>query len=403
MNMFSQNFRIWWQRPRKHHDKLLDRSVSFLELFYDIVYVFMIAQIDHVLTEHLSLQGFLVFSFLFLMVWVAWFNGAAYHDLHGNNDIRTRIFTFLQMFAVAGMALFAPHAIEEGATGFALSYAFFLLVITFLWWRTGVHDKAHSVLSLPHSVAYLFATVLMLLSAFIKAPTCYYLWALSLFCTLFLPVVLTYFRRNDKQVKAQIEKSALVSPALVERFGLFIIIVLGEFIIGIMQGLSHIHHLNITAGLIALLGMGIAIGLWWLYFDLISPNLPHSNMFAHTAWAYLHLPLTIGIATIGVSILNIIESTDHELLMDIKSFLVLAICTVYVSIVLISGRIQIPKSFIRVHQTARVVILIIALLSFSLLFIPLDTIAFLFILWLLMLAPIITGLRVWIKQRRFNI
>lgn len=399
MNRFSQNFRIWWQKPRRHEDKLPDRSVTYLELFYDLVYVVIIAQLNHTLTGELDNQGLLHFGFLFLMVWVAWFNGAVYHDAHGNNDIRTRIFTFLQMFGVAGMALFAPHAIGEGSVGFALSYAFFLSVITFLWWRTGVHDPPHSVLSTPYAITYLFATVLMAVSVLIEEPIRYYLWALSLFCMLFLPVFIIIFRRNNPRVVAQMEKSPLVSPALVERFGLFMIIILGEVIVAVVQGLSHIQPLTVTAGLTAALGMGIAIGLWWLYFDLIAERLPRTNLFSHAAWAYLHLPLTIGIATIGATLLNIIESIDHELTMTIKSVMVGAVCNVYASIVLISGKIQIPNSFISIYKNSRGFILMAFLLSFGLLFIQLDVIPFLFFLWLLMLVPIIIGLNIWIRQQ----
>jgi len=57
----------------------------------------------------------------------------AYHELHGNNDIRTRFFTFLQMFIVVAMIVFAHNALEEGSVGFALSYAAFQLVLTYLW------------------------------------------------------------------------------------------------------------------------------------------------------------------------------------------------------------------------------------------------------------------------------
>jgi len=74
------------------------------------------------------------FSFLFIIVWWAWFNGTTYHDLHGNNDIRTRIFTFLQMTCVVAMAVFAHNALREGSKGFASSHVCFQFVLTILWW-----------------------------------------------------------------------------------------------------------------------------------------------------------------------------------------------------------------------------------------------------------------------------
>jgi low temperature requirement protein LtrA len=84
-----------------------------------------------IVAEHHALAGISVyigiFVFLFTIVWWAWFNGAIYHDTHGNNDIRTRVFTFLQMITVAAMAVFAHNATGEGSVGFALHAASLIL------------------------------------------------------------------------------------------------------------------------------------------------------------------------------------------------------------------------------------------------------------------------------------
>ena len=93
MTELRRTFRQWWQIPRRVSDRPEERTISFLELFYDLVYVVLIAQIAHSLAGHVDLAGFGQFVFLFVLVWWAWLNGALYHDLHGNNDIRTRVFT----------------------------------------------------------------------------------------------------------------------------------------------------------------------------------------------------------------------------------------------------------------------------------------------------------------------
>src|SRR5689334_77780 len=103
-------FRRWWQPPRPASNRPQERRVTFLELFYDLVFVVIIAEISHTLAEDMSFSGIGIFIFLFIIAWWAWLNGALYHDLHGNNDIRTRAFTFLQMLTVAAMAIFAHNA-----------------------------------------------------------------------------------------------------------------------------------------------------------------------------------------------------------------------------------------------------------------------------------------------------
>jgi low temperature requirement protein LtrA len=88
-------FRLWWQPLRRLRDRESHRQVTFLELFYDLVYVVLIAELAHALSGHVDLVGLVGYAFLFVVVWWAWLNGTLYHDLHGNNDIRTRVFTFL--------------------------------------------------------------------------------------------------------------------------------------------------------------------------------------------------------------------------------------------------------------------------------------------------------------------
>ena len=274
MHALRSNFRKWWQPPRNIRDREEERSVTFLELFYDLVYVVLIAELAHTLAEHINPTGVGGFVFMFLLVWVAWINGTLYHDLHGNNDIRIRVFTFLQMFTVAAMAVFAHDALGESAAGFALSFAAYQLVLTYLWWRTGVHDPDHRPLSQPYSLAFLISTLLFIASAFVPVPWRFYLWGLALVLSLLIPLYNLTQGRNNPDVQAQLDIAMSVSPSAVERFGLFTIIVLGEVIVGVVNGVAEHHHLSWTVGITAALGMLSAIGLWWVYFDFVSHHLP---------------------------------------------------------------------------------------------------------------------------------
>ena len=84
----------------------------------------LIAQIAHDFSNHLDPVGLRNYIGLFIIVWWAWINGTMYHELHGNNDIRTRVFTFLQMFGVVAMSVFAHDAIGKNFDGFALFKGF---------------------------------------------------------------------------------------------------------------------------------------------------------------------------------------------------------------------------------------------------------------------------------------
>jgi hypothetical protein len=82
---------------RPHGEVIEDRTVSFLELFYDLVYVVLVGQLAHTLAEDVSWSGVLDFVVVFGLIWIGWFNGAQFHELHGREDGRNRSFIFLQM------------------------------------------------------------------------------------------------------------------------------------------------------------------------------------------------------------------------------------------------------------------------------------------------------------------
>ena len=68
MSSFISTFRQWWRPPKRVSDQDRDRSVTFLELFYDLVYVVLIAQLSHALAAHLRWKGVWGFAFLFVIV-----------------------------------------------------------------------------------------------------------------------------------------------------------------------------------------------------------------------------------------------------------------------------------------------------------------------------------------------
>ena len=69
MTSLRRTFRLWWQPPRRLMDRETDRQVTFLELFYDLVYVVLIAELAHVLSGHIDLVGLAGYAFLFIIVW----------------------------------------------------------------------------------------------------------------------------------------------------------------------------------------------------------------------------------------------------------------------------------------------------------------------------------------------
>ena len=95
----------WWGPPKRFDVQEKERRVSWLELFYDLVYVIAIARITHHLAHHVTLGSFLEYAALFVLIFWGWLNGSLYHDIHGNEGLRTRLMTLWQMMILAALAI----------------------------------------------------------------------------------------------------------------------------------------------------------------------------------------------------------------------------------------------------------------------------------------------------------
>jgi low temperature requirement protein LtrA len=101
------------------------------------------------------------------------------------------------------------------------------------------------------------------------------------------------------------------TDSLVERFGLFTIIVLGEVVFGVVGGLSAAEHdlKTIGTGMIALV---IGFGFWWIYFDLVGRRRPRPDGRALAAWLLSHLPITLSITAAGAAMVSLIARAHDK-------------------------------------------------------------------------------------------
>jgi low temperature requirement protein LtrA len=390
----QSTFRRLWRPPARFEDRPSDRRVTFLELFFDLVFVVVISQLAHRLAEHPSWSGVGWFVFLFYAVWSSWTNGTLYHDLHGTNDMSARVFTFAQMLAVAVMAAFVADVPGRGSVGFALGYTANSLVLVILWFRTGLHDPSHRAASVPYSLAYLVAAVLFGVSVSVDDPARFWLWAIGL--AVQVVGLLVAFRRWTPPESQGGDAVIAVTPSLIERLGLFVIIVLGEVIVGAVQGMAEIAPVDRDGIAIGLLGVLVAIGLWWIYFDLISHRAPVSNRTQ--LWLYLHLPFVMAIAAGGAGVLNTVEHAADAVPDPVRWLLVGSLAIAVVSVAAISRTLEIRRRYVQVYRPAEVALVISGLLSLGVGLTGWGAKASLTSMVVLLSAPVATGLIVWLKH-----
>ena len=387
-------FRRWWHPPARFEDRPEDRRVTFLELFFDLVFVVLVSELAHRLAENPSWSGVAWFAFLFYVVWSSWLNGTLYYDLHGTNDVSVRVFTFLQMLTVAVMAVFAGSVPGSGSAGFALAHAVNLVLLATIWFRTGVHDPSHRLASNPYSAAYLVSALLFATSALVSEPGRYWMWALALLVEITGQVIA--FRRWEPPESQEGDAVIAVTPSLIERMGLFVIIVLGEVIVGAIVGMADLDPLQVDGVVIGLLGVVVAIGLWWIYFDLISSQVPVSRFTQ--IWLHLHFPLVVAIAAGGAGVVNTVEHSDEPLSSSVRWLLVGSLAAAMLSLAALVRTLEIRSLSPEIYRRVEPVLLLNAGLMLAVGLTGWQAKATLLVMVVLLLAPIGLGIVVWLRH-----
>ncbi len=295
--------RYFWLPPRAHGDVIEDRTVSFLELFYDLVFVVLIARAAHTLAHHVSWQGFGEFAAVFGLIWIAWYNGTMYHELHGRNDGRSRTFIFVQMTILALLAIYTGDAAGTDGAAFAATYTVLLLVLTWLWYTVRRQDdEAYMSITARYLTGMAVTAGVMAATVVMPAEARMIVWAIVVVGWIVGGYLIVGTLRRDEAL------DLTVTDSMVERFGLFTIIVLGETVVGVVDGLSQIDRDPKTV-LTGILALTIGFGFWWSYFDFAGRRLP--SLAGAGSWTFGHLAMTMAIAASGAAMVSLVEHADE--------------------------------------------------------------------------------------------
>ena len=282
------------------------RHATWLELFFDLVFVVAVAQLASSLSDDLSLHGFLVLGGLFVPVWWGWVGYTFYADRFDTDDVVHRVLMLAGMFAVAALASVIPDAAGGDTAPFAIAYVAVRAFVIVLNARAWLHLPAARPLLNVYIPAFTVAAALMLASTAAEPPLRYWIWALALAIDLGTPLA-------SRQRIALVPIHASHIP---ERVGLFTIIVLGETVLAVVLGTGGVDW-NLEGGLVAALGFALGAAFWWLYFDYLDAEmLVGRSIWAGQAYLYSHVPLLVGVIALGVGVKHAIDDTAATELAD---------------------------------------------------------------------------------------
>lgn len=287
-------------------------KVGWLELFYDLVYVATVIALGNRLSDDISRDGVLTFAVLFVPIWWTWTGMAFYITRFNLDDVGHRLLVFVQMFAIAVLAIHTADGLGETSQMFALAYVAGRVILVLMYLRVGEAVPAMRPLAQRYAQGFSLAAAIWLISVLVPAPARFGFWAVGLLVDFGTPLL-----PSTRRLQAASPPSAHHLP---ERFGLFTIIVLGEAFIKVITGAEG-HTLHLENAFYGALALIIAASLWWIYFDNIDGAVVRRTRFAGQVWVYTHLPLVAAITAFGVAAKKVVLLEPGYALADEKRLL----------------------------------------------------------------------------------
>jgi low temperature requirement protein LtrA len=292
-------------------------TASRLELFFDLAYVLVVIELADSFISDPSWRGAAVFAGLFVALWFSWVGFTLYANRFDTDDVVFRLAKLTATMAVAGCAAAASGATTSFSTPFVLSFLLGRVVLLLLHARAWRHvPEARPTISV-YLGATAVSTVLWTASLAVGGNARWWFWGAAVAADAAGPVIATW--RKDG--------APLHMEHLPERFGLFIILVLGEAVGGAVTGVHDAKWAG-PAVAVGVVGFVIAAALWWNYFDVTAAHSEEELQEEdesdgepggaeaderHDLFVYGHLPLSLGIVMVGVGIEELALHPDAPL------------------------------------------------------------------------------------------
>ena len=288
-----------------------NRSATRLELFFDLAFVLFVARCADLLAKDETWTGAAMFAAVLAIGWWAWASTTLYANRFDTDDAVFRLITLVAMAGVVAMAASVDKLGEPTGRWFVIGYVVIRLALVAGYLRAWRHvPEARSTARL-YLIGHSLGAGFWLVSLLVPEPARYVLWGVGVLVDLVWP---TAAARLKDAVPLHLEH-------LPERFGLFVILVLGESVAAVVTGLHDGGWKPAVAGT-ALAAFVVAATLWWVYFDLsggaakrrLAAEGDHATKHGvHDFYVYVHLPLLVSLAAVAVGLEHLVlhGADDH--------------------------------------------------------------------------------------------
>jgi low temperature requirement protein LtrA len=281
-----------------------EKRVTFTELFFDLVFVFAVTQVSGLLHEDYSTPGVARALVVFIPLYWGWVGMTIHANTHDVDNPVDWLGVFAAGLCSLLMAVAIPEAYGDRGLLFGCSYLALRAILAALVFR----GTYHSVPLNSFSIGLFVTGPLLVAGGLVDGSARVWLWAVAAAVDLLVPRVL----------RGRLARIPFDTGHLSERFGLFIIIALGESVVAV--GLIAVAEA--TAGQLAAVGLAwaLACGLWWTYFHFAAGAVRHALSTAavpteviRPVLAYGHLVFIAGIVAVAVGLGEVVAHPDDPL------------------------------------------------------------------------------------------
>ena len=282
-----------------------EKRVTWAELFFDLVFVFAITQVSVLLHDDHSAAGMLRAAVVFVPIYWAWVGMTVYANTHDVDNPIDRMGMFAVGLLSLFMALALPDAYGDRGLLFAVSYLLLRALLAALVYR----GQVRAVLNVFSATA-VFTGPLLVAGAFLDGWARVGVWAVGGVASLAMPAL---FRRRLTRLQYD-------TAHMPERFGLFLIIALGESIVAVGRPAAEAKHLSAAVVVAVALSFVLACGLWWVYFHFAASAVHHGLVIARvqtdvvrSVLSYGHLLFIAAIIAVSGGLAEVVAHPDHHL------------------------------------------------------------------------------------------
>lgn len=291
--------RPWRRRMVARDHSETHRQASWLELFFDLTFVIAVAQaarqLEHSLAGGHVGAGLIGYFVVFAAIWWAWMAFTWFANVFDTDDVPYRLLVFVMIAGSLGLAAAVPRIAELDFRVGVISYVVMRLAYVGQWFRVLLTRDA---MWRPIAVKMMILTTLNQIGwiLFLLVPLD---WRLAVFVVWFAADLATpYLAGWDARMGGH-------RHHIVERYGLFTILVLGESIVGATLAAGEAIGADGDAVQLLLMGLGgliVVCSVWWIYFDFTTGRAPALGKRSQYLWGYGHYFVFSCVAAIGAGL-----------------------------------------------------------------------------------------------------